>query len=433
MNSFFFTSNLSFGQQPKKTIFQTSKARLGFFEEEATHYDVTKYKDVTIYLEGCIYNISDDRLKTILIDIIKEESIANQERKIKKLVEQADGEFIIHLFDENLGVSLIISDKYARLPLYYSANSEHFIVSRNLNIILDFLPDIELDSYALEEFINFEFFLGNKTLFKTVFKVEPYEFVRVSFSAENPSLNIISLGNLSYDSLHWKNKSTFLKNYYTKFHVSVKNRLNYFSKKNISISNTLSGGFDSRAIYGELFKLKAPVNHYTFEYIQDESKVGYKLRSTFQDKNYYEKLSFENKFDFNLSRQHIFNCQGMTNLYTAMICTQDNAFLARKVNDTTVWGGFGGEYIRHPFKILYSTFFGTLWNGLLSYDIKRFQKILKRESIDNFQEHLHAYFKNYPETTEEGKLKHFYNEYYLHRVGNGEDLWGRRFFGQSIQ
>lgn len=410
------------------TLWATKFSWSGFNDSINYPYKLFLIKDHDVYIEGCIYNYSEDAIISVLTDIINSEQGPSKEKEIKKFIDSADGEFIIQIFDRKSSCCFIIFDKYARIPLYYYDNSK-IILARNINEILRLSQENKLNRDAVQEYLTFEFFLGNKTFFQDIYRVEPGEYIQIQNSNHKPVLEVIKFEYISYDPKKWKNKKFFLNEYYIRFVEAVQNRINtLYNSVDSIVESTLSGGFDTRAVFGELNKTKVKTNYYTYEYTQDESLIARELMSSVGDNNSYKKLIFDNSYNEHESRDFIFECQGLATSLTSYVCSKDNQYVAEITSNKPLWGGFGGEYIRHPFKRRYRNLYDTINCGLLTYDLCEFNNILKDTSSSDFKERLNNYFNLYSEKTLSGKLKHFYNEYYLHRVGNGEDLWGRRYY-----
>lgn len=382
-----------------------------------------KSENWNILIEGAIYNFNQLEIEEYIVGILESNA---QKSNIEAFQDIADGEFIIQMINLKEQIGLIIPDKYARLPFYYTPNDDIIILSRNINTILNDIPEIKLNYQAFYEYSTFEYMLGNKTYFKDIFRLEPLEYLEISFK-DILKVYPIKRENESFDLK--VQKKPLLEKYYQQFISAVKNRVEFCKKENLEISSALSGGFDSRAIFGALNKQNVDANHFTYEYIQDESEIAKILYYTNVKIGRYEKFSFANTFDLNDSIPIVFNCQGLANPFTCVICTKDSEFQATNQKRTsTVWGGLGGEFIRHPYKYGQKDIFTSLAQGYIPRDLFANEGLIKNYDGDEFREKLKEHLQNYKEKTLEGQLKHFYLEYYLHRVGNGEDLWGRRNF-----
>ncbi|MGE0090008.1 MAG: hypothetical protein AB7S50_11110 [Bacteroidales bacterium] len=382
-----------------------------------------KYENWNVLIEGAIYNLNHLEIEGHIIDILK----ANEPRsKIESFQDIADGEFIIQMINLQQQIGFVISDKYARLPFYYATNSSGIILSRNINTILIDIPEIEFNYQAFYEFVTFEFMLGNKTYFKNIFRLEPFEYLVMSFK-KTYQVNLIKRTRESYDKK--EQKRPLLEKYYHQLNTSVENRVGFCKKTNLEIASALSGGFDSRAIFGALNKQKVKAKNFTYEYIQDESEIAKLLYKKTGEIGQYEKYSFINKFDLASSQPIVNNYQALANPYTCHVCSNDIKFQVLKLSqNTTLWGGFGGEFIRHPYKYATKDLFTSLLEGYIPGNLFAHDNFINHYSGENFRKELKEHLQSYTEKTLEGQMKHFYMEYYIHRVSNGEDLWGRSNF-----
>ncbi len=74
------------------------------------------YHDITILLEGFIYDLNNESIDRQLIEILQQSD--GTEEKLANWIAQRDGEFILMIFYPNQNKVLVFNDQFGRLPLY---------------------------------------------------------------------------------------------------------------------------------------------------------------------------------------------------------------------------------------------------------------------------------------------------------------------------
>jgi asparagine synthetase B (glutamine-hydrolysing) len=139
-------------------------------------YMVFKDADWTVILEGLIYNLSDEEIKNRCGEIA-DYFVKNKDyfEAIRQFITISDGEFFIQVYDKQSNKYIGFNDHLGRLPIYYSNDSETFIISRDIKTNLEFGSKIEFDLTGITEFLILGYSLGNKTYFKNINKLEPFQ------------------------------------------------------------------------------------------------------------------------------------------------------------------------------------------------------------------------------------------------------------------
>jgi hypothetical protein len=84
-------------------------------------------------------------------------------------------------------------------------------------------------------------------------------------------------------------------------------------------------------------------------------------------------------------------------------------------NTDAVFGGFGGEFIRHPYHALPLSPYTYLSYYCASIPVQKILPILNVKHRD-FKNFIHSTLNQYNEKTQEDIYKHLYNEYYRNQV-----------------
>jgi hypothetical protein len=389
-------------------------------------YPINQYKDedVIILYEGMIYNRTDEEVFEFCKSIPKKDNdslfIKNQ---IANFVDLSDGDYIILIYNIKSKQYIIFNDLIGRLPFYYYSNSKLFIGGRSIPFILHNIPQICLNKNALTEFLMIEFLIGKDTFFKDIKRLSPAEILIIN--SKNDSLQIIAQFAIKESFIAenlFKDKEEALSELYKEYTQATKNRIETLESQGYNILNTLSGGFDSRAVFGSMNNITQNFTNVTYEYIQDESIIAKQLLEKTNSKARFVKLSFNNEADY-FDSSLIFRTGCSVNIYTSSVCYNDSLFMKKVIlnNTNAVFGGFGGEFIRHPYYPLTVNPYTYLCYYCSCLPIQMLLPIFNISSSD-FKKFMMSTLSQYEEKSKEGIYKHLYNEYYRNYVvGAGED------------
>jgi hypothetical protein len=380
-------------------------------------YPYTIFNDEmwTIMVEGMIYNLSDKEIKS-KCELIANNFINNDNYidKIKEFTCFCDGAFIIQIYDKKAGKYLVFNDYLGRLPLYYSNEENNIIISRSIKTQLEFASKIELDLTGIVEFLMLGFTFGEKTLFKNISRLEPFQAIIIEDFNRINNFQIINTCEISYNrKKNGLTKKYLLEKLSNQFIHDTKNRLNRLRENGYEINSDLSGGFDSRALIGALSKFDKDIKYFTYEYIQDESVEAQKIFNELGAPGKYIKLKFDNVLDVDSITELVYKTDGLVDYLTTSICYNDASSIKYHLdqdNKFAHFGGYGGEFIRVPTKI----FFNSVYYGFRN---RFYSSITMDNAISLFNSNLFIkdeisdYFdKNY-RYNKEGQLRKFFYEY----------------------
>lgn len=419
------------------TLYTSNNLQFVFSHYEGYPYDFWENDKYCVLIEGIIYNFEENIIKE-KIDEIAGKIIMNYEYDslLSEFIDLADGDYLIQIFDKCNNKYIIFNDILGRLPLYYYHNNSTAIISREIKTILKFIPQIKFNKIGIVENLMFEYNLGNKTLFEKIYRMNPSEVIKVSINKSQVELNIQKTSEFDFKpKKRFRNKEKSLKKLTGIFLKSTENRVKKLREKKYEIISDLSGGYDSRAVIGALSKFDKNVNYITYEYIQDESKVAKQVFQNLGSPGIYTKLSFNNSFNFQELSPLIYKTDGLVNYYTTAICYNDILFLKKKIKGNIAhFGGFGGEFLRHPEKRWYRSLFIGIKNRL--YTTVSINDILllfnnKKGDHGNILHDYRQYFQFSSRQKKEEILKNFYYQYYRNLVGSsGEER--QRIFHWSV-
>ena len=371
---------------------------------------------------GMIYNMS----KEVIIKYINSQvellnaGKDNYLEEISDFIYDADGDYIVYIYNDKNRSGIIYNDILGRLPLYYYSDGSTISMCSELKGVLHNVPVIKIDHYELINTLAFSHSFGNKTIFKNVFRLNYGTVLTFNDKTIKEKYRI----KLKQKSLIINNKEDAINYISEKLILSVKNRIDTLKVNGYSFIADLTGGFDSRIIYGSLSQVTKDINYFTFEYIQDESIIARKLFNKLESKGTYNKLSFKNEIIKEKIPEIVYKTDGLVNYYTSYICYNDLDYLYKHVasKKTARFGGLGGEFFRHPYKIRRKNLLFGIKNGFYNADIDkliRFFNIDKEQYYNYLKEYLN---ENYNDTLENNIKKFYYYEYYRIHVGlNAED------------
>ncbi|MBA7650993.1 hypothetical protein ES703_58808 [subsurface metagenome] len=388
---------------------------------------VYEYGNTVVSVEGLIYNKSETEIESSLVAISKSYTENNDyQTLIREFIDTADGEFNVLICSKSPEKFIIFNDRWGRLPSYYYYDDDMFVFSREIKFILPFIPSIEFDRVSIAEFLLFEFILGERTLVKGISKVMPSCVLNIEPSGSRIGVEINKVFGLNFEEPQKPlPKDKCIEECKSLFLQSINDRVNKVQERGYNITADLSGGFDTRAVFGGLGQTGAKVDYYTdYMVTGDESEYAEKAASLY-DKE-VTKIIASHEMNVSDMSQVIYRTDCMVNGWTALSCYQDMVERMNHVerNSVKFTGLGGGEFMKRvPIaKKGYKTMTDMLKAGYFVGfgSIERICKVVKLDE-KTFGNHLTEYFDGYPETTLKGKVKHRHFEYENKLVSAGED------------
>jgi len=373
-----------------------------------------------IILEGLIYNLSAKKIKEKLNKIATEHTKGGRFRRlVKDFVDHADGDFIVQILNNKKNQYLAFNDYLGRLPLYYSCQGNFCVLSKEIKTLLNFMPRIELNNFGLVEYLIYEYTLGNKTIFKDIYRFNPAQMITIDFTDKKMIWKVSNSTEFNYLLKNlFKTKKESIEYLKKNFLEATKNRVNTLKRNGYQIISDLSGGYDSRAILAALNKFTDQVTFVTYEYVRDESPIAQKIFEELGSIGHYKKLKFNNKFNFKGIEKLVYKTSGLVNYYTTAVCYKEVERLKSQFPHKAVrFTGLGGEFIRHPFKYFYRSIYNTLAGNFYSFVPLKTACQITNTSAKEYKDELKKYLSSYPEKNHQNQIKRFYYEYYNHYVG----------------
>ena len=179
--------------------------------------------DYLAIIEGCIYNKSQEEIE----DTLKEYVQSKNSSIVNSFVKESDGDFIVYLINVVDNELIIFNDYMGRLPLYFYYHQNRLIISRKLNFILSNISEIVIKKDSIFEYLMFEFYHGNDTLYENISKLDFHQMMIFN----NEGLFLSNTSDDNYDIfIENSDNATTIANEYIE---STKRRSDYFKQKGI--------------------------------------------------------------------------------------------------------------------------------------------------------------------------------------------------------
>lgn len=386
--------------------------------------------DYIIIKEGAIYNICKEEIQNSINAIAECIDKPDQcKQLIRDFILKADGEFGISFYNQKNQSLLFFNDILGGLPFYYTCNNGIASLSRSFSFVLSQLPNKGWSNNNIAEFLSLGYNLRERTLSSLVSKTRPATLLTVE-TENGPTLNVEVIYKDDFNITNrYQSKQEAVNDLVKLFLEGCASRVEYAEKNGFDIVNTMSGGFDSRTVLGGIEKSNVRYTNLTYEYIQDESQIAKRVVDTVDSKSEYVKLSFKNTPDlYNVN--YVLNTDGRVNVFTNSVCYNDMLEVRKHFGDRRImyFGGFGGEYIRHP---RYPDFISFDKSFCSQANTFFFTPIICNSNYESIKGNIVKDF-DIESLPKEVLFKDLYNEYYQNLVRcSGEDR--TRMFYYTVQ
>jgi len=230
----------------KRTILSSQRFALACTRHPDYPFEVIELPDYLIAIEGRLYGLTEKETRTELHNLAKiiyEENDVTRNALVAWLLAR-DGDFVVVALRKATNEIAILNDALGRLPLYFSKDSDYFILSREVRFIVKYLEHAVYDKLGIAEFLLFGYPLGTRTLFENIARLQPATLLR--FNGATGVESAESLHVFNFDSKQNSNRTvdenaTALA---ALFRVSCQRQA---SRQGLNLVS-LSGGLDSRVV-----------------------------------------------------------------------------------------------------------------------------------------------------------------------------------------
>ena len=241
---------------------------VGFYHKRLSIIDLSTgkqpmtFNDCTIVYNGEIYNYIELR------DDLKKkghhfDSTSDTEVILHMYIEfgndfinALNGMFAFIIYDKRKNQLLIAKDHFGIKPLYWHQDKDKTIFGSEIKALLKH-PDIaaEPDYNNLNQYLTFQFILGEGTLFKNIFKVQPGHYMTLDISSGK--LDRIKYWEPDFKIDNFHTEEYFIYKLYEILNQTISQQL----RSDVPLGSYLSGGIDSSLVtilsaskYGNEFK-----------------------------------------------------------------------------------------------------------------------------------------------------------------------------------
>lgn len=382
--------------------------------------------DNAVYLvEGLIYNKDDSEIVNLLKAISKVYIAGNDyEVLIKEFIDNSDGDFNVLTYFKKIDEFIIFNDRWGRLPSYFYHDDDMFVFSRELKFILNFIPSIEFDKTAIAEFLVFQYVLGDRTLFRNIYRLNPSCLFNLKQYDSKFRIKMEQVLDINFEqSARTLSERECVEKCRDLFVQGISNRVKRVQEKKYNITADLTGGYDTRAVFAGLSKLNVKVDFYTDPIRDYESEYVDKIAALYDIKP--TMMGTLPGINFSDMSKVTFMTDCTVDAQTALSRYQASLERAKLVRDVSVrFMGLEGESLRTVYKSVKGSESITdmIKDGhfLSCIPIKQACSILNLDE-EYFYDHLTEYFSKYPEPTLRDKVKHLYFDFTTHWDIAGED------------
>ena len=381
-----------------------------------------KLNNLICVFEGMIYNLSKEHIRNKIKDISEHMDDSKLlQKEIGSLMKEADGEYILFLYNIESKSMVVFNDILGRLPLYYYNENGLFSVSREVKFIKSLIGDPKIDTGSLTEYLLYGFPLGGKTLLKNVKRLMPATVLEFNTMAKRVQLTVLYPVNYENTIEVGKSRKKKISDLKDLFMEVLGNRTKKMSDRQSVIA--LSGGLDSRATLAGLTHFEKHPKAYT--YANFEQPVASQLAGIFNVD--LDIIESSGKFGMSEYERLVKMLDGLndTSHYNSLdYCDKVLELYGDKMVKYS--GMYGGEFFRYfnPTSGINSD--ESLVRFLLSTtDIYRAPVepvcSIMNVSLSDLENSIHYHISQYPERSVYKKYLHFFFEKNYMWTGAGED------------
>ncbi len=393
-----------------RIFFETDHTIIGYTGYDEYPMNYWECHDYFVIQEGMIYNLSRDEVNTFVFDLV------SQDRKssisisaVKNFLFKTDGEFVLIIFDKMKKDLIILNDALGRLPLYYCADNQKFVLSREIKFITKFMAHINLDKLAVAEYLLFGYPLGTRTLIDNVNKLDPAVLLKYDIRLGRLEVKKAYVWNLESKTIGNESPKEYVENLVTLFRNAIKSRVE--SLKRFRNIVTLSGGLDSRAVSIGLREIDPKLTAVTFlDYEKKSSDDVNVVQKLVQKFHINWKLVELKKRDLEDMRRLIELKDGLNYAAMGFILDFYTKIKHNFGNEIVCFNGIGGntvlEYRAHRELKSMNELVNVIIDKYSTFKLSEVLKILDL-SIDKIKKEIISVLLNYPENDLNKKLNHF--------------------------
>jgi len=212
------------------------------------------------------------------------------------VLERIEGMFAFCIYDLKNKQAFIARDRFGIKPLYYSFLCGRFIFASEIKALLSFVNP-EINAQGMADYLTFQYVLGEKTMFKDIFRLMPATFL------------ILKDGKMIEKKRYWKmpvieDNECDEKEICAELESLVFDSVCHQLRSDVSLGGHLSGGIDTAIILSQVRKVLPDKKFNTFTAafpveggIYDDSKYAGLTSKYFKTDHHLINLSYRDFAD----------------------------------------------------------------------------------------------------------------------------------------
>ena len=240
-------------------------------------------KNVVVTFNGAIYNFLELRRELISLGYPihtysdTEVLLYSYKEWGEKCLDRLNGMFAFVIHDKRKHILFGARDRLGEKPLYYFHDKENFIFASEIKAILaSDKVKAKLNNESLHEYLTFQYYLDNNTLFDNIVKLKPgHCFV---LNEKTMKLDVQEYWDISYDKEHEEQSEEY---YVDKLRHLIDDSIALRLRADVPLGSHLSGGIDSSAVaslnalrLGDSMKLETFTGKFAEGQDYDETKFA---------------------------------------------------------------------------------------------------------------------------------------------------------------
>lgn len=271
--------------------------RLAIIDPENGHQPMKSLdEELVITFNGAIYNFLELRRELVSLGHpIKSYSdtevlIYAYKQWGEKCLDRLNGMFSFVIHDKRKKILFGARDRLGEKPFYYFYNKKEFIFASEIKAILaSGVVKASLNNESLHEYLTFQYYLDNNTLFENIIKLKPGH----CFVLDEVSMNLEV--KEYWDVVYTKTVEEYTEDYYIdKLRHLIDDSIALRMRADVPLGSHLSGGIDSSAVaalnalhLGDSLKLETFTGKFAEGLDYDETKyaieVAQKIKSNYNE------------------------------------------------------------------------------------------------------------------------------------------------------
>lgn len=423
-----------------KQLLHLERVDLSFSGYDGYPWQTYDEENALIILEGLVYDKSEAEVRALLMEIVADYYRFDEgfRKRIAEFMESCDGDYLVLIYFKKNDRVIIFNDTLGRLPAYFLVRGDVFAFSREIKFLLHWIPLIEFNRIAMVEFLMQGYTFGDKTLLKQMKQMNPATVLEVTPSQGGISVREAMLLPEDFTTIdRHLSRDEAIRRCVELFRESVSVRVRKAQEKGLQIVADLSGGYDTRAVFAALCRTGAPFIACTNILITgDESDIAQNVADLY-GKELQIFRAHHPVDDLNEVRNITYVIDCMADAYSAVASYHDLLERKKRLSGPEArFMGFGGEFIRHPFRLRrhYRNLIEMLMDGAYAPSISGYLDpslacAITKLGRQDFLKNLECEMGKFPEREDADKVKHLLFNYI--KVGAGEDR--HRLFSWTIQ